>query len=162
MSLPDSPNRRVLAQVEAKMVKPPPERPFEGQITIHSEISPMASSEYEQGRWVYLFHPMGQLNLMPLCNDSPSEEEVTITRMLDKIIRRSDVVDKESLCIQSGQRVGHNNQYHVPHRTETVVGVGFAAHDSLPGGFWKHAGLCMLGGDRCTEAFPTTRGGGRW
>jgi len=46
----DSPNRRVLAQVEAKMVKPPPERPFEGQITIHSEISPMASSEYEQGR----------------------------------------------------------------------------------------------------------------
>lgn len=76
---------RVLAQVEAKMVKPPAERPFEGQITIHSEISPMASSEYEQGR--------------------PSEEEVTITRMLDKIIRRSDVVDKESLCIQSGQRV---------------------------------------------------------
>jgi len=30
---------------------------------------------------------------------------VTIARMLDKIIRRSDVVDKESLCIQSGQRV---------------------------------------------------------
>lgn len=41
---------RVLAQVEAKMVKPPPERPFEGLITIHSEISPMASSEYEPGR----------------------------------------------------------------------------------------------------------------
>ena len=88
------------------MVKPPPERPFEGQITIHSEISPMASSEYEQGRYVYLFHLMGKLNLMPLCDDSPSEEEVAITRMLDKIIRRSDVVDKESLCIQSGQRVG--------------------------------------------------------
>lgn len=49
---------------------------------------------------------MGQLNLTPLSDDSPSEEEVTITRMLDKIIRRSDVVDKESLCIQSGQRVG--------------------------------------------------------
>ena len=30
---------------------------------------------------------------------------MTIARMLDKIIRRSDVVDKESLCIQSGQRV---------------------------------------------------------
>lgn len=41
---------RVLAQVEAKMVKPPPERPFEGMITVHSEISPMASSEYEIGR----------------------------------------------------------------------------------------------------------------
>ncbi|KAF5375841.1 hypothetical protein D9615_008176 [Tricholomella constricta] len=78
---------RVLAQVEGKMVKPPPERPFEGMITIHSEISPMASSEYEPGR--------------------PSDEEVTITRMLDKVLKRSDAVDKESLCILAGQRVWH-------------------------------------------------------
>ena len=42
----------VLAQIDAKIVKPPPERPFEGVITIHLEISPMASSEYEPGRWV--------------------------------------------------------------------------------------------------------------
>lgn len=49
---------------------------------------------------------MAQLKPTPSCENSPSEEEVTITRMLDKIIRRSDVVDKESLCIQSGQRVG--------------------------------------------------------
>ena len=106
---------------------------------------------------------MGQLNLMDLWDDSPSEEEVTITRMLDKIIRRSDVVDKESLCIQSGQRVGQLFlRYRVPHRTEMTAGVEFAAHDSLPGGFRKHAGLCMLSGDRRTEAFPTARGGGRW
>ncbi|KAJ6496459.1 ribosomal protein S5 domain 2-type protein [Mycena vitilis] len=78
---------RVLAQVDAKMVKPPPERPFEGIITIHSEISPMASSEYEIGR--------------------PSEEEITITRMLDKVLKRSDAVDKESLCVLAGQRVWH-------------------------------------------------------
>ncbi|KAG5635870.1 hypothetical protein H0H81_009828 [Sphagnurus paluster] len=78
---------RVLAQVEGKMVKPPPERPFEGLITIHSEISPMASTEYEPGR--------------------PSDEEVTITRMLDKVLKRSDAVDKESLCILAGQRVWH-------------------------------------------------------
>lgn len=37
---------------------------------------------------------------------SPSEEEVTLTRMLDKVIRRSDTIDKESLCILAGQRVG--------------------------------------------------------
>jgi len=37
----------------------------------------------------------------------PSEEEVTLTRMLDKIIRRSDTIDKESLCILAGRRVGH-------------------------------------------------------
>ncbi|KAF8151769.1 ribosomal protein S5 domain 2-type protein [Crassisporium funariophilum] len=78
---------RVLAQVDAKMVKPQPERPFEGSITIHSEISPMASSDYEPGR--------------------PSDEEVTITRMLDKVLKRSDAVDKESLCILAGQRVWH-------------------------------------------------------
>ncbi|KDQ58186.1 hypothetical protein JAAARDRAFT_129712 [Jaapia argillacea MUCL 33604] len=76
---------RVIASVDGKMVKPPPERPFEGIITIQSEISPMASSEYEVGR--------------------TSDEEVTLTRILDKILRRSDVVDKESLCILAGQRV---------------------------------------------------------
>ncbi|KAF8579648.1 ribosomal protein S5 domain 2-like protein [Ramaria rubella] len=75
---------RTVAHVEAKMVKPLPERPFEGIITIQSELSPMASPEYESGR--------------------PSEEEVIITRMLDKVLRRSDAVDKESLCILAGQR----------------------------------------------------------
>ncbi|KAH7910417.1 ribosomal protein S5 domain 2-type protein [Hygrophoropsis aurantiaca] len=78
---------RVIAQVDAKMVKPLPERPFEGIVTIHSEISPMASSDYELGR--------------------PSEEEISISRMLDKVLRRSDAIDKESLCILSGQRVWH-------------------------------------------------------
>ncbi|KAI0808234.1 ribosomal protein S5 domain 2-like protein [Fomes fomentarius] len=78
---------RVLAQVDGKMVKPPPERPLEGTITIHSELSPMASTEYEPGR--------------------PSDEEVTLTRMLDKVLRRSDAVDKESLCVLAGQRVWH-------------------------------------------------------
>ena len=35
----------------------------------------------------------------------PSDEEVTITRMLEKVLKRSDAVDKESLCILAGQRV---------------------------------------------------------
>ncbi|KAJ8488027.1 hypothetical protein ONZ51_g3798 [Trametes cubensis] len=78
---------RVLAQVDGKMVKPPPERPLEGMITIHSELSSMASNEYEPGR--------------------ASDQEVTITRMLDKALRRSDAVDKESLCVLAGQRVWH-------------------------------------------------------
>jgi hypothetical protein len=34
-----------------------------------------------------------------------SEEEVVITRMLDKVLRRSDALDKESLCVVAGQRV---------------------------------------------------------
>ncbi|KAI4522337.1 ribosomal protein S5 domain 2-like protein [Schizophyllum commune Loenen D] len=78
---------RVVAQVDAKMVRPPPERPFDGIITIHSELSPMASTEYEIGR--------------------ASEEEVVITRVLDKLIKRSEAVDRESLCVLAGDRVWH-------------------------------------------------------
>lgn len=28
-----------------------------------------------------------------------------MTRMLDKVLRRSDTIDKESLCVVAGQRV---------------------------------------------------------
>jgi len=39
-----------------------------------------------------------------------SDEEVTITRMLDKVLRRSDAIDKESLCILVGHRVRNMEQ----------------------------------------------------
>ena len=47
---------------------------------------------------IFLFISYGKTN-------RPSDEEVTITRMLDKVLKRSDAVDKESLCILAGQRV---------------------------------------------------------
>ncbi|KAI0290834.1 ribosomal protein S5 domain 2-like protein [Russula brevipes] len=78
---------RVLAQVDAKMVRPEPQRAFEGVISIHCELSPMASTEYEPGR--------------------QSDEEVVLSRMLDKIFRRSDAIDREALCILAGERVWH-------------------------------------------------------
>ncbi|GAB1521270.1 3'-5'-exoribonuclease [Rhizoctonia solani] len=34
-----------------------------------------------------------------------SEEEVILTRMIEKIIRRSEAVDREALCILAGQQV---------------------------------------------------------
>lgn len=34
-----------------------------------------------------------------------SEEEVNITRMLEKVLRRSDALDRESLCILAGKKV---------------------------------------------------------
>lgn len=107
------------------------------------------------------FASNGSIQSDALCNDSPSEEELTITRMLDRIIRRSDVVDKESLCIQSGQRVGQPLARAVFLTRLKCAGMELAAHDSFPGGFGKYAGLRMLSGDCCTEALPTTRGGGR-
>ena len=33
------------------------------------------------------------------------EEEIVITRMLEKVLKRSDTVDRETLCIVAGQRV---------------------------------------------------------
>ncbi|KAN0129014.1 ribosomal protein S5 domain 2-like protein [Lactarius tabidus] len=78
---------RVLAHVDAKMVRPEPQRPFEGLISIHCELSPMAGAEYEAGR--------------------SSEEETMLTRHLDKIFRRSDAIDREALCVLTGERVWH-------------------------------------------------------
>ncbi|KDQ17394.1 hypothetical protein BOTBODRAFT_30200 [Botryobasidium botryosum FD-172 SS1] len=76
---------RVIAQVSGTIVRPRADRPYEGLLNIHSEISPMASSVYDSGR--------------------PSEEEVVITRMLEKVLKKSDALDRESLCIVAGQQV---------------------------------------------------------
>ncbi|KAG8928804.1 hypothetical protein FRC02_006446 [Tulasnella sp. 418] len=78
---------RVLADVSASITRPRSDRPYEGLLTIHSEISPMASSVYEVGR--------------------ASDEEVAITRMLEKVLKRSNAVDREALCILAGQQVWH-------------------------------------------------------
>jgi len=50
---------RVLAQVSATVVKPRDDRPYEGFLLINSEISPMASSVFEAGRWVILLGARG-------------------------------------------------------------------------------------------------------
>ncbi|BGP14064.1 hypothetical protein JCM10213_002359 [Rhodosporidiobolus nylandii] len=76
---------RVVAQVSAEVVKPQSDRPYEGFVTLATEISPMASGAYEAGR--------------------QSEDEVLMTRLLEKAIRRSNAVDREALCIVAGQKV---------------------------------------------------------
>jgi exosome complex component RRP45 len=99
------------------MVRPEPQRPFEGLISIHCELSPMASTEYEPGRYVCLHHVTRRrppLNPLPPSLPSTllvppahrqSDEEIALARMLDKIFRRSDTVDREALCILAGERV---------------------------------------------------------
>ena len=44
---------RVVVQVSGEIVKPLADRPYEGFLQISCEISPMASSAYEAGRYVY-------------------------------------------------------------------------------------------------------------
>ncbi|KAH9013650.1 ribosomal protein S5 domain 2-like protein [Lactarius deliciosus] len=94
---------RVLAHVDAKMVRPEPQRPFEGLISIHCELSPMAGAEYEAGRSVPAFLPPTS---SPHTHRS-SEEETALARHLDKIFRRSDAIDREALCVLTGERVWH-------------------------------------------------------
>ncbi|WWD20843.1 hypothetical protein CI109_105320 [Kwoniella shandongensis] len=77
----------VLAQVTATIAKPRDDRPYEGFLLINSEIGPMASSVYESGR--------------------ASDDEVMITRLLEKSMRRTEAVDREALCIIAGEKVWH-------------------------------------------------------
>ncbi|KDE06637.1 hypothetical protein, variant [Microbotryum lychnidis-dioicae p1A1 Lamole] len=76
---------RVLAQVSAEIVRPLPDRPYEGFLNVSTELSPMTSTHYEAGR--------------------TSDEQTLLTRLLEKTLRRSECVDREALCIVAGQRV---------------------------------------------------------
>ena len=96
----------VLAHVDAKMVRPEPQRPFEGLISIHCELSPMAGAEYEPGRSV-LYFPSLPVPHLTRTKHRSSEEETTLARHLDKIFRRSDAIDREALCVPTGERVWH-------------------------------------------------------
>ena len=76
---------RVLVSAFAALVSPRPDRPYEGFVEIRSEIQPMAGSQFERGR--------------------SNEEEVLFDRGLDKAVRRSEVVDREALCVVAGHKV---------------------------------------------------------
>ena len=43
---------RILARISAQVVKPYPDRKFEGVFTINAEIGPLAGGGYEVGRYV--------------------------------------------------------------------------------------------------------------
>lgn len=71
-------------QISAEVTKPSEERKFDGIFTITTELSPIASPAFEVGR--------------------PNEQEIILSRILEKAIRRSRAIDTESLCIVAGQK----------------------------------------------------------
>ncbi|KKY15168.1 putative exosome complex endonuclease 2 ribosomal rna processing protein [Phaeomoniella chlamydospora] len=75
---------RINVQLSAEVVKPLDDRPFDGIFTIVTELSPIASPAFEVGR--------------------PTEQEIILSRILEKAIRRSNAIDTESLCIVSGSK----------------------------------------------------------
>ncbi|CAK7896564.1 exosome complex component Rrp45p [[Candida] anglica] len=76
---------KLAVRISAEITQPYEDRPFEGLFTINTEISPMASPHFENGK--------------------NSDEEVLIARLVEKAIRRSNALDLESLCIVAGSKV---------------------------------------------------------
>lgn len=74
-----------MTTVSAEVVRPMPNKPTEGVIRFHTEFSPMATPFVEK--------------------DSSSEDQVLLSRMLEKALRKSDAVDTEGLCIVAGEKV---------------------------------------------------------
>ncbi|KAI7865246.1 ribosomal protein S5 domain 2-type protein [Spinellus fusiger] len=76
---------RVAARVTAEVVRPRADKPTEGVLLFNTEISPMACATFEVG--------------------SRPEEEVLISRIIEKAMRRSRAIDTEGLCIVAGEKV---------------------------------------------------------
>jgi hypothetical protein len=85
-----------------------------------------------------------------------------MTRMLDKVLRRSDAIDKESLCILAGQRVCH---VHLVLELDMLkkggwLGLAPPSHSPLSRRRRKHARLCLSRGHRRLQALSSTRSRG--
>lgn len=76
-------NTKLVVQISASVKTPMDNRPFEGLFHITTEISSMASPKFENGRI--------------------SQEELIVSRLIEKAVRRSNALDLESLCIIAGQ-----------------------------------------------------------
>ncbi|CAH2355270.1 exosome complex component Rrp45p [[Candida] railenensis] len=76
---------KLAVRISAEILQPYEDRPFEGLFTINTEISPMASPHFENGK--------------------NTDDEVLISRLIEKAIRRSNALDLESLCIVAGSKV---------------------------------------------------------
>lgn len=78
---------KLAVRISSEIAKPFEDRPFEGIFTINTEISPMASPMFENGK--------------------SSDDEVLISRLIEKAVRRSNALDLESLCIIANEKVWH-------------------------------------------------------
>lgn len=76
---------KLSVRISASITKPYEDRPFEGIFVINSEISPMASLKFDTTR-------------------SQQQDEVLISRIIEKSIRRSNALDLENLCIIAGEQ----------------------------------------------------------
>ncbi|KAI9297258.1 hypothetical protein K502DRAFT_340293 [Neoconidiobolus thromboides FSU 785] len=76
---------KVLARTSCTVVTPRETRGSEGILKIFSELHPISNVKYELGK--------------------SSDEEIAISRFLEKTIKKSRALDLESLCIKAGEKV---------------------------------------------------------
>lgn len=74
---------KLVVRISAEVTKPYEDRPYEGIFLITTDISAMASPLFE--------------------NNRQSDEEMLVSRLIEKAIRRSNALDLESLCINAGK-----------------------------------------------------------
>ncbi|KAI5952600.1 RRP45 [Candida jiufengensis] len=77
---------KISVKVSAKIVKPYEDRPFEGIFNINNEISPQASLRFDT-------------------TQKTQQDEILISRIIEKSIRKSNSIDLENLCIIAGEKV---------------------------------------------------------
>lgn len=69
------------------VVAPADTRPYEGSVSVHAELGALAGPAHDAG------------------GRAQTHTEVLFERVLDKVLRRGDVVDKEALCLVAGRFV---------------------------------------------------------
>ncbi|KAI5295123.1 hypothetical protein KEM52_002317 [Ascosphaera acerosa] len=97
----------VIVRVSAEVTKPRAERESDGIFTVAVELTDMAIPSFETGRYAWR-SPSPDCDVSAdafLCRQS--EQETHISRTLDKIIRRSNALDTESLCLAKGIACWH-------------------------------------------------------
>ncbi|WFD44830.1 3'-5'-exoribonuclease [Malassezia psittaci] len=80
-----------IASVDASIVPPRDDRPYEGIININTDVTPMAGMEYDAGG---------------VAGATESRErEALFDRMMERALRYTEAVDREALCIVAGKKV---------------------------------------------------------
>src|SRR3989338_1979311 len=76
---------QVIAGIKMDIKEPFADTPNEGVLMVGSELSPLASPEYERG--------------------PPTENSIEFARLVDRAVRESHAIDLEKLCIKEGEKV---------------------------------------------------------
>ena len=74
----------VLAGVKLDVGEPFPDNPDEGSIIVNTELSPIASPDFELG--------------------PPDAQSIELARVVDRGIRESNAIDFKKLCIKEGEK----------------------------------------------------------